>query len=48
MLADLVILDRDPVDDLAGARVVDTYLNGQSVFAHPTTQARSDVRRYIP
>jgi predicted amidohydrolase YtcJ len=30
MLADLVILDRDPFDDLEGARVVDTYLNGRS------------------
>jgi predicted amidohydrolase YtcJ len=30
LLADLVILDRDPFDDLAGARVVDTYLNGRS------------------
>jgi len=30
MLADLVILDRDPFDDLAGARVVDTYLGGRS------------------
>ena len=30
MLADLVILDRDPFDDLAGARVVDTYLSGRS------------------
>jgi predicted amidohydrolase YtcJ len=30
MLADLAILDRDPFDDLAGARVVDTYLAGRS------------------
>jgi predicted amidohydrolase YtcJ len=30
MLADLVILDRDPFDDLEGARVVDTYLGGRS------------------
>jgi predicted amidohydrolase YtcJ len=30
MLADLVILDRDPFDDLAGATVVDTYLSGRS------------------
>jgi hypothetical protein len=30
MLADLVILDRDPFDDLAGAQVVDTYLAGRS------------------
>jgi len=30
MLADLVILDRDPFDDLAGAQIVDTYLNGRS------------------
>jgi predicted amidohydrolase YtcJ len=30
MLADLVILDRDPFDDLAGARVVDTWLAGRS------------------
>jgi predicted amidohydrolase YtcJ len=30
MLADLVILDRDPFDDLAGATVVDTYLGGRS------------------
>jgi predicted amidohydrolase YtcJ len=30
MLADLVILDRDPFDDLAGAQVVDTYLEGRS------------------
>jgi predicted amidohydrolase YtcJ len=29
-LADLVILDRDPFDDLAGARVVDTWLGGRS------------------
>ncbi len=30
MLADLVILDRDPFDDLQNAAVVDTYLNGRS------------------
>jgi predicted amidohydrolase YtcJ len=30
MLADLVILDRDPFDDLAGAVVIDTYLSGRS------------------
>ena len=30
MLADLVILDRDPFDDLENAAVVDTYLNGRS------------------
>jgi predicted amidohydrolase YtcJ len=30
MLADLAILDRDPFDDLAGARVVDTWLGGRS------------------
>ena len=30
MLADLVILDRDPFDDLAGASVVDTWLGGRS------------------
>jgi predicted amidohydrolase YtcJ len=30
MVADLVILDRDPFDDLEGARVVDTYLGGRS------------------
>jgi len=30
MLADLVILDRDPFDDLAGARVSDTWLAGRS------------------
>jgi predicted amidohydrolase YtcJ len=30
MLADLVLLDRDPVDDLAGATVVDTWLGGRS------------------
>jgi predicted amidohydrolase YtcJ len=30
MLADLVILDRDPFDDLANAVVADTYLNGRS------------------
>ena len=30
MLADLVILDRDPFDDLAGARVVETWLGGRS------------------
>jgi predicted amidohydrolase YtcJ len=30
MLADLAILDRDPFDDLANARVVDTYLGGRS------------------
>jgi predicted amidohydrolase YtcJ len=30
MLADLVILDRDPFDDLANAKVVDTYLGGRS------------------
>jgi predicted amidohydrolase YtcJ len=29
-LADLAILDRDPVDDLANARVVDTWLGGRS------------------
>jgi hypothetical protein len=30
MLADLVILDRDPFDDLAGAAVADTWLAGRS------------------
>jgi predicted amidohydrolase YtcJ len=30
MLADLVILDRDPFDDLQNAAVVDTWLNGRS------------------
>jgi predicted amidohydrolase YtcJ len=30
MLADLTILDRDPVDDLAGAVVVATYVGGRS------------------
>jgi predicted amidohydrolase YtcJ len=30
MLADVTILDRDPFDDLAGARVVDTWLAGRS------------------
>jgi predicted amidohydrolase YtcJ len=30
MLADLVILDRDPLEDLAGARVTDTWLAGRS------------------
>jgi predicted amidohydrolase YtcJ len=30
MLADLVILDRDPVSDLAEAKVVDTYVAGRS------------------
>jgi predicted amidohydrolase YtcJ len=30
MLADLVVLDRDPFDDLAGAHVVDTYVSGRS------------------
>jgi predicted amidohydrolase YtcJ len=30
MLADLAILDRDPFDDLAAARVVDTWLAGRS------------------
>jgi predicted amidohydrolase YtcJ len=30
MLADLVILDRDPFDDLAGAQVTDTWLAGRS------------------
>ena len=30
MLADLVLLDRDPFDDLAGARVVGTWLGGRS------------------
>ena len=31
MLADLVVLDRDPFADLAGARVVNTYLGGKQV-----------------
>jgi predicted amidohydrolase YtcJ len=31
MLADLVLLDRDPFDDLAGAVVVDTYVSGMQV-----------------
>ena len=48
MLADLVILDRDPFDDLAGARVADTWLGGESVLAPPTARARPDVRRYVP
>jgi predicted amidohydrolase YtcJ len=30
MLADLTILDRDPFDDLAGAQIADTFLNGRS------------------
>jgi predicted amidohydrolase YtcJ len=30
MLTDLVVLDRDPFADLAGAQVVDTYLSGRS------------------
>jgi len=30
MLADLVLLDRDPFDDLAGASVVNTWLSGRS------------------
>jgi predicted amidohydrolase YtcJ len=30
MLADLVILDRDPFEDLAGAQVVDTWVSGRS------------------
>ena len=30
MLADLVILDRDPFEDLAGATVVDTWVSGRS------------------
>jgi predicted amidohydrolase YtcJ len=30
MLADLTILDRDPFDDLAGAVVADTYVEGRS------------------
>jgi hypothetical protein len=30
LLADLVILDRDPFADLAGAQVVDTWLGGRS------------------
>ena len=30
MLADLVLLDRDPLEDLAGARVVATFLAGRS------------------
>jgi predicted amidohydrolase YtcJ len=30
MLADLVILDRDPFSDLAGAQVVDTWLSGET------------------
>jgi predicted amidohydrolase YtcJ len=30
MLADLVVLDRDPFDDLAGATVVNSYLGGRS------------------
>jgi predicted amidohydrolase YtcJ len=30
MLADLVVLDRDPFEDLANARVVNTYLAGRS------------------
>jgi predicted amidohydrolase YtcJ len=31
MLADLVLLDRDPFDDLEGARVVNTWLDGQKL-----------------
>ena len=31
MLADLVVLDRDPFEDLEGARVVNTYLGGKQV-----------------
>jgi hypothetical protein len=30
MLADLVLLDRDPFDDLAAASVVNTWLGGRS------------------
>ena len=30
LLADLVALDRDPFDDLAGAQVADTWLAGRS------------------
>ena len=30
MLADLIVLDRDPFDDLANAQVADTWLNGRS------------------
>jgi predicted amidohydrolase YtcJ len=30
MLADLVILDRDPFEDLANATVTDTWLGGRS------------------
>ena len=30
MLADLVLLDRDPLEDLEGARVVNTWLSGRS------------------
>jgi predicted amidohydrolase YtcJ len=30
MFADLVILDRDPFEDLAGAQVVDTWVSGRS------------------
>jgi predicted amidohydrolase YtcJ len=33
MLADLVILDRDPFDDLAGAVVADTYLGGRTIVS---------------
>jgi predicted amidohydrolase YtcJ len=33
MLADLVILDRDPFEDLAGARVTDTWLAGRSTVS---------------
>jgi predicted amidohydrolase YtcJ len=31
MLADLVVLDRDPFDDLAGAQVADTWLGGRKL-----------------
>jgi hypothetical protein len=31
MLADLVALDRDPFDDLAGACVVNTWLGGRKL-----------------
>jgi predicted amidohydrolase YtcJ len=35
MLADLAVLDRDPFDDLAGARVSETWLGGERVSPIP-------------
>ena len=36
LLADLVVLDRDPFDDLANAVVVDTYVSGRRTTVSPT------------